>query len=64
MEKAILIGSPFWARFEDWINNIFGKYSHWTVVAELEDFAGISTSKFFEMKATLSYLIENDIKKA
>lgn len=63
MEKAIQIGSPSWARFEDWINNIFGKYSHWTVVAELEDFSGISTSKFFEMKATLSYLIENDIEK-
>lgn len=63
MEKAIHIGSPSWARFEDWINNILGKYSHWTVVAELEDYKGISTSKFFEMKATLSYLVNNDTEK-
>jgi len=45
------------------VTKILGKYSHWTVVAELEDYAGISTSDFFEMKTTLSYLVNNDIEK-
>lgn len=63
MVKTIQEGSPNWARFEDWINNILGKYYHWTVVAELEDSSGISTGNFSEIKATLSYLVKNDIEK-
>jgi hypothetical protein len=63
MEKAIQVGSPSWARFEDWINIFLGKYSDWTVVAELEDSSGLSVNKFFEIKATLSYLVKHDIEQ-
>ncbi len=58
--KSLQVGTPVWARFEDWLEDILGKYSDWTIVAELEDYTGSSKEPFSEMKATLAYLAKYD----
>ncbi len=67
MLTNIELGSPEWARFEDWLYNILGKYNDWTVVAEFESYSGIKDEPFTERRATHSYLTRNKeetIKKA
>jgi len=59
MSTNIKIGSPEWARFEDWLHNILGKYNDWTVVAELESNSNERNEPFTEHRATLSYLTRN-----
>ncbi|MCK4525837.1 hypothetical protein KAW18_00585 [candidate division WOR-3 bacterium] len=59
MSNNILLGSPEWARFEDWLSNEAGKYHYWTVVAELESYSGVKNEPFTERRATLSYLARN-----
>ncbi len=67
MPTNIKVGSPEWARFEDWLHNILGKHDDWTVVAEFEGYSGVLGEPFTESRATLSYLARNKeeaIKKA
>lgn len=59
MPNNILLGSPEWARFEDWLSNEAGKYHYWTVVAESESYFGVKNEPFTESRATLSYLARN-----
>lgn len=59
MPNNILLGSPEWARFEDWLSNEAGKYHYWTVIAELESYSGVINELFTERRATLSYLARN-----
>lgn len=59
MSSDIVLGSPEWARFEDWIHTILGRYCDWTVIAELERFSGVNDEVFSETRAILSYLARN-----
>jgi len=59
MSNNIVLGSPGWARFEDWLSNEAGKYHYWTVVAELENYFDVKNEFFTERRATLSYLSRN-----
>jgi hypothetical protein len=57
--KETKIGSPQWARFEDWLSNVAGRHRDWTIVAEMDSYSGVREEPFSERKATLSYLARN-----
>ena len=59
MSIGTKMGSPEWARFEDWICDILGKPDDWTVIAELNNYSSTGDDPFTESRTTLSYLAAN-----
>jgi hypothetical protein len=58
-ERKVEVGSPKWARFEDWLSGEAGRAHDWVVVAQLDDVSGLTEKGFVEKRATLSYLARN-----
>jgi hypothetical protein len=60
MEELPNEGSPGWVLFEDCLHEEAGRSNHWTIVAEIENFAIGKDNPFREHRATLSYLARNE----
>jgi hypothetical protein len=60
MEELPKEGSPDWVLFKDRLQEEAGRSNHWTIIAEIENFAIEKNNPFREHRATLSYLVRKE----